>query len=459
MITAHGHLDRVLSLAVVAARSATGRNAAARFVRPRHPPDPFRQVLSLPRPGRRSAAGRPAARHARRPDGPQSSCPASRTKASSSRASSATMTTMRMPPPDSKLSLVGRAEGTVAALDRRRRRVHRALVVSAAARRALPFRRCSDESWPRQTARSFRARAAGAEKLQPSPRGRAVATAAAGDARPHRPAADGRRMPRVRESRLPTISMQPTKPPSTGCSPAPRSASTWPSRGSTRPATPTRTATNPISSTPSGRIATGSCGRSTTICRTTSSSPGSWPATCCENRNARPDSRHRVQSAAPPDERRRLDRRRMARRERGRPRAHVRHGDAGPHASNAARCHDHKYDPITMRDYYSLLGVLQFDRRERHVRPRGEGAVAVAAVADRRAGGAAGGRARRRLPRRKPRWRKRSTRAASDSSDWLAKPTSGRRCRSRRLFHVRRRPRQASPTKRRAERAKALRPA
>ena len=50
-----------------------------------------------------------------------------------------------------------------------------------------------------------------------------------------------------------------------------------------------------------------------------------------KNPTPRSDSRHRVQSAAPADERRRLDCRRVARRKRVRPRPHVRHRDPWPH--------------------------------------------------------------------------------------------------------------------------------
>ena len=51
--------------------------------------------------------------------------------------------------------------------------------------------------------------------------------------------------------------------------------------GSTSPATPTRTATRSTATATCGRTATGSSGRSTRTCPSTSSSPGSSPATCC----------------------------------------------------------------------------------------------------------------------------------------------------------------------------------
>ena len=137
-----------------------------------------------------------------------------------------------------------------------------------------------DASWPREPLDRFVLARLEAEKLRPTPAADAAALAAPRDARPDRPAADGRRMPRVRRSGRRRTSMRPTTPPSTACWPAPRSANTWPSPGSMRPATPTPTAINRINSTRSGRIAIGSSAHSTTICRTTSSSPGNSPATC-----------------------------------------------------------------------------------------------------------------------------------------------------------------------------------
>ena len=119
-------------------------------------------------------------------------------------------------------------------------------------------------------------------------------------------------------------SATPTSGWSTGCWLRRGSASGWPWTGSTWRATPTPTAIRPTSTAPSGRGATGSSRRSTRICRTTSSSPGSSPATCCRIRRATQVlatafNRHHRQTNEGGS-----DRRGVARRVRRRPYEHLR---------------------------------------------------------------------------------------------------------------------------------------
>ena len=144
----------------------------------------------------------------------------------------------------------------------------------------------SDASVAATDARSLRAGALGSEKLAAVAAGRSAAAVATRDARPHRPAAHAPRNAATSKSGRRRSRRGIRRRPSTGCWRAPPTASTWRSPGSTRPATPIPTATNPTSSTRSGPTAIGSCARSTTTCRTTSSSPGNWPATCWRIRRA-----------------------------------------------------------------------------------------------------------------------------------------------------------------------------
>ena len=144
---------------------------------------------------------------------------------------------------------------------------------------------------------------------------------------------------------------------STACSIRPATASTWPGSGSTPPATATPTACTWTTTARSGPIATGSSRRSTPTSRSTGSSSSSSPATCCPTR--------------------RLDQIVAT----GFNRCHVSTSEGGSieeevYVRNVvdqvdtngtvflgltigcARCHDHKYDPIRMKDYYQLFAFF-----------------------------------------------------------------------------------------------------
>ena len=151
-------------------------------------------------------------------------------------------------------------------------------------------------------------------------------------------------------------------------------------RGSTRPATPTRTATSPTAQTTRGPTATGSSGRSTTTCRTTSSSPGSSPATCCRTPRAT-RSRHRVQ----PLHRMTNEGGSIAEEwlvENAADRVHTFGTAMLGLTLECARCHDHKYDPISPRDYYSLSAFFNSIDENGMYDQNLRSAVAVAAAAD-----------------------------------------------------------------------------
>ena len=120
---------------------------------------------------------------------------------------------------------------------------------------------------------------------------------------------------------------------------------------------PTPTAIRPTSSATCRRIATGSSARSTRTCRTTSSSPGSSPATCCPT----PRATQRLATA--------FNRLHRQTNEGGSIDEEFRVEYVVDRVNTfgtaflgltleCARCHDHKFDPITQRDYYSLFAFF-----------------------------------------------------------------------------------------------------
>ena len=144
---------------------------------------------------------------------------------------------------------------------------------------------------------------------------------------------------------------------STACWPRRGSASGWPSTGSTWPATPTPTATRPTSIAPCGPGATGSSRPSTPTCPTTSSSPGNWPATCLPQ-----PTRAQVLATA-------FNRHHRQTNEGGSIEEEFRVEYVADRTNTfataflgltleCARCHSHKYDPITQKEYYQLFGFF-----------------------------------------------------------------------------------------------------
>ncbi len=172
--------------------------------------------------------------------------------------------------------------------------------------------------------------------------------------RPDRPAADPRG-----SRRLPgrSVRMEPMRRSSTGCSTPPATASTWRGSGSTPPATAIRTACTWTITAKSGPIATGSSARSTTTSRSTASSSSNWPATCCPIQ--------RPTRSSPPA----INRCHVSTNEGGsiEEEVYVRNivdqVDTNGTVflgltTGCARCHDHKYDPIRMKDYYQLFAFF-----------------------------------------------------------------------------------------------------
>ena len=64
------------------------------------------------------------------------------------------------------------------------------------------------------------------------------------------------------------------------------------------------------------------------------------------------------------------------------------------HTLNCARCHNHKFDPITAEDYYAIYGIfhstrypwpgIELEKRQRDLVPLAEGDVVAAALAERK---------------------------------------------------------------------------
>ena len=134
-------------------------------------------------------------------------------------------------------------------------------------------------------------------------------------------------------------------------------ASEWPSIGSTWLDTPIPTATRPTSIVPCGPGATGSSRRSMPIYRTTSLLPGNWPATCCRGRPAA-----QVLATA-------FNRHHRQTNEGGSIEEEFRIEYVSDRTNTfataflgltfeCARCHSHKYDPITQREYYQLFSFF-----------------------------------------------------------------------------------------------------
>ena len=130
-------------------------------------------------------------------------------------------------------------------------------------------------------------------------------------------------------------------------------ASGWPSGGSTSPATPTRSASTATRTSGSFPTATTSSTRSTPTSRSTSSPASSSPATCCPT----PRTEQLVATG--------YNRLNMMTREGGaQPEEYLAKYGAERVRSVAAawfgstfgcaECHDHKFDPITARDFYEL---------------------------------------------------------------------------------------------------------
>ena len=108
---------------------------------------------------------------------------------------------------------------------------------------------------------------------------------------------------------------------------------------------------------PRGPSATGSSRPSTTICPTTGSSPSNWPATCCPSRPAT-----QVLATA-------FNRHHRQTNEGGSIEEEYRVEYVADRINTfataflgltleCARCHSHKYDPITQKEYYQLFGFF-----------------------------------------------------------------------------------------------------
>ena len=151
--------------------------------------------------------------------------------------------------------------------------------------------------------------------------------------------------------RLPARRLRTAGGPAAGLAPIWRA--TWPSTGWTWHAMPTPTGIRPTSTAPCGPGATGSSRRSIRTSRSTSSSPGSLPATSCprptrEQVLATAFNRHHRQTNEGGSIEEEWRTEYVADRT-------ITFGAAFLGLTlECSRCHDHKYDPITQKDFYSL---------------------------------------------------------------------------------------------------------
>ena len=164
---------------------------------------------------------------------------------------------------------------------------------------------------------------------------------------------------------------RPTSGWSSACWQAPITANAWRSAGSTSCGSPTRSAITATTRATSGRTATGSSRASTTTSPSTASPWSRSPATCCPTRT----SRRSVGSA--------FNRLLLSTEEGG---AQPKDYEARMltdrvraigavwlgQTTGCGQCHDHKFDPFTMRDFYSL-GAFFADIEEPIIGHREEG--------------------------------------------------------------------------------------